>query len=76
MTLSKNYRGLLLKKINLIKKITLAIIGLCTVFMMAGTCLMVYYTYTHSWKIDISTCCLLFGLFFFYDHGFLHDLFF
>lgn len=44
--LNKNYRRDLLKKINLIKKITLGIMGSCIILMITGVCILFYYAQT------------------------------
>lgn len=74
--LSKNYRELLLKKVNLIKKMTLGIIGFCLVFMIIAACTVFYYTYSTFGTINISSCFILFGIIFFTIKGLLMKSFF
>lgn len=74
--LKRDYREALLKKISLIKKISFGIIGFCTAFMIAGLCILFYYSYKTDRTADYSTYSVLFCLCLFITAGiFLRSFF-
>ncbi|WP_027388668.1 hypothetical protein [Chryseobacterium gregarium] len=74
--LKNNYREVLLKKISRIKKITFGMIGFCIAFMIAGLCILFYYSYKTDITADYSIYSVLFGLCLFIIVGILLRSFF